>query len=450
MKIEGIKALVIGLGKSGFSASKFLAENGARVTAVDTAAAERLQTDVKLLKKLGVEVFTNDNSLRRLELKDLVVTSPGVQLEHPLITGARRVGIPVISELELGYRFCNGVVIAITGTNGKSTTTSLIGAIFEKAGIPHFVAGNIGTPITSVIPANNTAAILEVSSFQLELVDTFNPQIAVWLNLTPDHLGRHGSIDIYAAAKARIFERHTNDEILIYNDNDPIVCENAETTSGIKLPFSTSDSSGIFIEQRMMKYKHRGLTGVIVSIDEILIKGKHNLENSMAAAGAALAYGIDTEYIAETLRTFPGIEHRQEYVTSIKSTHYINDSKATNLDSTLKALETIEEPILLIAGGRGKGESYFPASDLVSSKVKAIISFGESAEQIIRELSPFTDTMYARDLENAVMLAQENALPGDTVLLSPMCASFDMFSNFEERGAVFKSIVMKLKNGKEE
>ena len=446
MKIEGLEFLVLGLGRSGFAAAKFLAEHGARVTAIDSAEEHKLRTDLKLLRKIGVQIFTKDNAIRRLEGKDMVIVSPGITTSHPIINGARRVGIPVLGEVELAYRFCPADIIAVTGTNGKSTTCSLIGEILKHAGIACAVAGNIGAPFTSILPVKVQAVVVEISSYQLEMVDTFNPHIAVWLNLTPDHLARHGNMDGYGAAKARIFERHSENDVLIYNDDDEYVTEFVINALGVKMPFSRLTSAAVFLENGILKYNWRNRKGEIIPANEIKIKGLHNLENALAAAAAALAYNIDPQIINTTLREFPGIEHRQELVTSINSVTYINDSKATNLDSTLKALETFDPPIILIAGGMGKGESYEPAAKLIEQKVKTIIALGQAAPQIIRELSPYTETLFVRTMEDAVREAAKIARPGDKVLLSPMCASFDLFLDFEERGRIFKSLVMRLKD----
>jgi len=447
MIIDKQEFLVLGLGRSGFSAAKFLAEKGGKVTAIDSAEEDKLKVDLKVLRKLGVQVYTKDNAIRRLEGKNLVVVSPGIATSHPIISGARRVGIPVIGELELAYRFCRAEVIGVTGTNGKSTTTSLIGEILQEASIKCKVAGNIGTPFSAVVAEDVKTVVIELSSYQLEMVETFNPQVAVWLNLTPDHLARHTTMEAYGSAKARIFERQREDETLVYNADDERVAEYAREAPGRKMSFSQWDNAAVYVEDGVMKYDWQGNKGEIIRTEEIRIKGLHNLENSLAAAGAALAYGVKVEAIAAVLRKFPGIEHRQEYVTTINQVTYINDSKATNLDSTLKALETIDAPIILIAGGLGKGESYEPAASLVNEKVKTIIALGQAAQQIIQELSAFTETMYVRTMEDALKEAVKIAEPGDKVLLSPMCASFDMFDDFEHRGRVFKSIVMKMLDG---
>ncbi len=447
MKLEGLKVLVVGLGKSGFSAAKFLAERGAKVTAVDSACEENLKADLKILRKLGVEIFTADNSLKRLESKEMLVVSPGVPVENPLITGAQRVGIPVIGEIELGFRFCNSDIIAITGTNGKSTTCSLINTILKHAEIDSIAAGNIGLPLTSVIPTKKKVIVLEISSYQMETVDTFCPHIAVWLNLTPDHLGRHMNIESYAEVKSRIFHNQTADDYLVYNAGDEILAEYCQNAAAKKIPFSINDDTAALFESKGKIYVNmEGIECELIDVNEITIKGRHNVENALAAAAAALAYGVKVDRVREALKSFTGIEHRQELFIEIDSVKFINDSKATNLNSTLKALETIPAPIILIAGGRGKGESYLPAAELIKEKVKALIALGESAEQLIKELSPFTETLFAHNMEEAVNLAMNYALPGDTVLLSPMCASFDMFNDFEERGRVFKSLVLQLKN----
>lgn len=446
MQIENKRVLVAGLGRSGIAAAELLVRNGAKVTAVDSAPESSLKGDLNILRNIGVEIFTGEeNSQHRLDRTDLLVISPGVPLASPLPAAAVKNGVEVIGELELGFQFCQAEIIAVTGTNGKSTTTSLIGAILDAANIPNIVAGNIGKAFCSFLPTEAKYAVVEVSSYQLETIKTFKPRVAVWLNLTPDHLARHRTMEGYAEAKARIFRNQGPDDVFVYNRDDKIVNNMSELAPGKKLSFTFRHSWGVYAKDYVMRYKWENKNGTIIPTSDIKIKGKHNLENSLAAAGAALAVGVPPKAIADALRKFPGIEHRQEFTAEIAGVKYINDSKATNLDSTLKALITVRAPIILIAGGRGKGESYTPAKELAKSKVKLIITLGEMAEQIEKELSPYSETMRARDMAEAVTIAARIGKPGDNVLLSPMCASFDMFDDFEHRGRVFKELVMKLK-----
>lgn len=450
MNIRKKNILVYGLGLSGYAASELLAAQGAVVTAVDVKPESALKSDLGKLRALGVKVHTGQNSIKRLNGIDLLVVSPGIPLEHPLITIAEKRGIKVIGELELASRFCTVPIIAVTGTNGKSTTCALIGAILDSAGITNKIAGNIGLPLSSVTPMDSGVAVVEVSSYQLETIETFKPHIAVWMNLTSDHLSRHSSIEAYATAKARLFERQSPGDVKVYNAEDPQVCKFTAVGRGRHFPFGFNIRSGAFIRDDRIFYDWEGQSGEILPTDEIRIKGGHNLENALAASAAALAYGIDISAIKDALVNFPGLEHRQEFFTRKKGVAFINDSKSTNVDSGLKALETIEAPIILIAGGRGKGESFLPAEELIRRKAKLLITVGETAEQLSRELSDAVETMYARDLKDAVEIAWGNSAPGDNILLSPMCASFDMFENFEERGRMFKSICGELTDGVEE
>ncbi|NQS98123.1 MAG: UDP-N-acetylmuramoyl-L-alanine--D-glutamate ligase [candidate division Zixibacteria bacterium] len=450
MNLSGKNILVYGLGLSGFAASKLLAAQGARVTAVDVKPEAALKSDLGILRSLGVEVHTGQNSIKRLNGIELLIVSPGIPLEHPLISIAQKGGIQVVGELELASQFCQAPVIGVTGTNGKSTTCALIGAILDSAGIANKVAGNIGLPLSSVVPLSAGVAVVEVSSYQLETIETFKPHIAVWMNLSADHLSRHSTIEAYAAAKSRIFKLQTSDDVKVYNAEDPQVMKFAAEGQGRPLPFGFNIKSGVFLRNERIFYDWEGQSGEILPADEISIKGRHNLQNSLAASAAALAYGVDVPAIREALMKFPGLEHRQEFVTRKNGVAFINDSKSTNVDSGLKALETIEPPIILIAGGRGKGESFLPAEKLIRRNVKLLITLGETAEQLSRELSDAVETMYAKDLQEAVETAWGNSLPGDNILLSPMCASFDMFEDFEQRGRIFKSICREITDGVEE
>jgi len=450
MNFKNSNILILGLGRSGYSAAKLLHKSGAKVTALDSAPADKIRAGLQDLANQGIEIFTGDKSPGHLKDKDLLVVSPGIPLNNPLIRGALESGIPVIGELELASRFCQSDIVALTGTNGKSTTCSLIGEIFTAAGISNQILGNIGTPLSDEIPLQALAVVVEVSSYQLETIDTFHPRISIWLNLTPDHLGRHGTMDAYGAAKARIFSNQQGDDVVVFNADDPRVEKAVRSANCRMMSFSQENPASVYVENGVMRYDWDGFSGEIISTDEIRIKGRHNLENALAAAGASIAYGIESAFIAEAMMNFPGIEHRQEFTAEIDSVKYVNDSKATNLDSTLKALETIPAPIILIAGGQGKGESYVPAGDLIKEKVKLIIAIGESKDQIDEELSGFAEVIKSPDLEDAVLTGKNSANAGDTILLSPMCASFDMFADFEERGRVFKTIVQNLANGEKE
>ena len=450
MNLEDKNILVLGLGRSGWAAAKLSRRLGAKVTAIDSAPADKIRSSLQELNSAGIEVITNTDSPVHLNNKELLVVSPGIPLNNSIIQAAKTCRIPVIGELEFASRYCQADIIALTGTNGKSTTCSLIGEILKTAGISNHVLGNIGSPFSDRVPLDAGAVVLEVSSYQLETTESFRPLISIWLNLTPDHLGRHGTMEVYAETKSRIFGNQQGNDVFVYNADDPQVSAAAKSAQCRLMPFSMKEPAAVWAAADKMKFKWDGKSGEIISVDEIRIRGRHNLENSLAAASAAIAYGIDPRHISEALKNFPGIEHRQEFIAEIDSVRYVNDSKATNLDSTLKALETIPAPMILIAGGRGKGESYNPAGDLVRDKVRTIIAIGETRQQIAAELSPYTKVLTAGDMFEAVMLAKGSARSGDTVILSPMCASFDMFADFEERGRVFKTIVKDLEHGEEE
>ena len=444
MIVKDKNILIVGMGRSGVSAAKLLSAEGAAVTAIDSKSESELQSSIKELRSAGIDIVTASNSLKHLDGRDMVVISPGVPFEHLMVIEARKRGIKVIGELEVAYQYCKIPLIAVTGTNGKSTTTSLIGHILKTAGINSHVAGNIGKPFSSIVGIHGDAAVIEVSSYQLETVEDFKPRVAVWMNLSVDHLGRHGDIESYAEVKSRIFQRQNSNDVFAFNQDDPVVRKYSTSAPGLRIPFSFNGDSGTFIRNSRIFIDWRGISGEICQLNQLQIRGRHNIENALAASAAAAAFGVDFEAISKGLKTFAGIEHRQEIFAVFNGIDFINDSKATNLDSTLMALDTFNPPLILIAGGQGKGESYAPARDMVKDKVRLLIALGEAAEPIISEFADVVDTMYARDFKSAVKLAWENAVPGDSVLLSPMCASFDMFRDFEERGNLFKLYIKEL------
>ena len=448
MNYRGKRIFVYGLGRSGFAASILLTGQGAEVIAADIIPELGLKVNLERLRKLGVKIFTGNSSLRHLDGVDLMVLSPGIPVEHPIVRIAKERNIAVIGELELAFQFCHVPIIAITGTNGKSTSCALTGAIINNTGIDCKIVGNIGVPFSSVVPLHKGMAVVEVSSYQLETVSSFKPHIGVWLNLTADHLSRHSTIEEYARMKGRLFELQSSQDFRVFNADDPMVVEYSQCGLGEIVPFSFRECRGVFMRNGQLCVEWRDISAIIVDVNEIRLKGRHNIENCLAATAAAIAYGVEPEIICETLKSFPGIEHRQEFVLRYKEVDFINDSKSTNVNSGIKAMETVKAPIILIAGGQGKGESFIQIEDLVRSKVKLLITMGETAEQLSRELSDAAETMYAKDMESAVRLAVESARAGDTILLSPMCASFDMFEDFEERGRVFKSIVKEYADGK--
>ena len=377
-----------------------------------------------------------------------MVISPGVPSNAPVVQKAMELGIKVWSVIEVASWFCKAPIIAVTGTNGKTTTTSLIGHIFKTAGFKTIVAGNIGAPFSDfVLDADEgSIVVLEVSSFQLDHIENFKPKVAVLLNITPDHLDRYDSFGDYILSKFRIFKNQKEDDFAVYNYDDEIVQPYVESLNVIKLPFSVRDklSCGGFIEDGYITLNFKNKKERILKMNNLRIRGIHNVYNSLAAALAARAMEVKDEIIRESLQSFEGVEHRLEFVREINGVKFINDSKATNVNSLWYALESFDEPIILIAGGRDKGNDYSKVYDLVKRKVKLIIAIGESKNKIYNEFKNLTNVIEVDSMEEAVKKAYENSAPGDVVLLSPACASFDMFRDYEHRGEVFKKLVNEL------
>ena len=369
--------------------------------------------------------------------------SPGVP-KIPQVLTAHRHGVRVISELELGWLLSDAPFVGITGTNGKSTVTTLVGLMLQKAGKKTLVAGNIGNALTETphLLHGQDWIVVELSSFQLEDIDTFRPRVATILNITQDHLDRYADITAYGEAKARVFEKQHKDDVLVLNFDDPLVRALAPRAPSRIVPFSRFEKheNGAYVENGALVVRKE----VICPVDEILIKGVHNLENSMAAAAVALAAGADRSSVATVLREFPGLEHRLEFVREKDGITYINDSKGTNVGAVLKSVEGFTRPVVLIAGGLDKGSDFSPLFDLFRQKVKLLILIGKAAEKMAKAVGTATETVFAKTLQEAVQLAAKRAASGDVVLLSPACASFDMFKDFEDRGRQFKEAVRKL------
>ncbi len=448
--IAGRRVTVIGAARSGLAAARLLQSHGARVFVSDSGTEEKLRESVAGLREAEISFETGGHSARVLDA-DLVVISPGVPAATPIVREAVAKGIPVRSELEVASWFCPAPIVAITGTNGKTTTTTLAGRMFGDMHRRHIVAGNIGTAFSAGVADldEQSVAILEVSSFQLEHIETFHPRVAVILNITPDHLDRYdGSMDLYTAAKQRVFERQVPGDVLVYNDDDPVTRSAvASAPSGLTLlPFGMGRRSGdgAFVENGMLVTVFRGKRSEIIATRDISIRGMHNLMNAMAAALAALPFGIPPASLRATLRNFKGVEHRLEFVRTIGGVTYINDSKATNVDSVWYALQAYESPIILFLGGRDKGNDYTKLIELVRRNVKRIIAIGESAGKVERAFTGVVPVQRASSMESAVAAAASAASPGDIVLLSPACASFDWFRNYEHRGKTFKDIVNSL------
>jgi UDP-N-acetylmuramoylalanine--D-glutamate ligase len=447
MELKGKKVLVVGLGKSGLAAALFLRRRGAQVTVSDVRSAEALAKDIPALLEEGIMVEAGGHGLLTFRRQDLIVVSPGVPLNTPELAQVKSFGLPVIGELELAARFLKGSILAITGSNGKTTTTALLGEILAKAGKPTLVGGNIGVPVVALTDESSDASwlVLEVSSFQLETTDTFHPRIAVILNITPDHLDRHGSFENYALAKERIFAAQTSEDFLVLNADNARAAEAAKRTKANVYWFSLDGpvEQGAFDEDGYVVYRTSKDAAVekIIPVAGIPLKGEHNVENVLAAVCAARLAGAPAESIRVGIEGFRAVEHRLEYVARINGVEYYNDSKATNVDATAKALAAFPSGIHLILGGKDKGSDYMELEQLLRSRVKAVYTIGSAAEKIEGQLRGTVTLHSCETLAAAVNAAGTAAHPGDVVLLAPACSSFDQFENYEDRGRVFKQLV---------
>lgn len=454
MELKGKKVLVVGLGKSGLAAALFLRRQGAQVTVSDVRSAEALGKEIPALVEEGIMVEAGGHGLLTFRRQDLIVVSPGVPLDTPELVQARNFGRPVIGELELAARFLKGKILAITGSNGKTTTTALTGEILKTSGMPTLVAGNIGVPVVELIDesTDDTWSVLEVSSFQLESTEKFHPKIAVILNITPDHLDRHGTFENYALAKERIFTAQDASDFAVLNADHPRTAEAAKRSHAPVFWFSASQSveRGAWIENGNMVYRSapNAAMETILPLAKIPLKGKHNAENVLAAACAARLTGVAPDVIARAIENFKAVEHRLEYVATIDGVEYYNDSKATNVDATEKAIAAFPGGIHLILGGKDKGASYSPLVPLLRERVRAIYTIGAAASKIESELRGVVSIHTCETLAKAVKAAAVAAKPGEVVVLAPACSSFDQFENYEQRGRVFKQLVLELREAK--
>ena len=448
MKFENKKVLVVGAGKSGLAVARFLKKKNSVAVITDQSQSPEL---IREIEQIGVGHMLGQYPDVGKEAFDLVVVSPGVPLSVSPVDMAYKLGIQVIGELELASRFTLSPIVAITGTNGKTTTTSLIGEIFKNAGIKTLVAGNIGLPLVTEVEKYDAddVIIAEVSSFQLETTVQFRPTVAVILNITPDHLDRHGNMENYVAAKANIFKKQIPSDYTVLNYDDPLTAELAAKVPGSVIFFSRRHilDRGVFVRNMELVVALNDHEKIICRVDEVKIPGAHNLENALAAVAAGFAMGVRQEILAHTLKTFPGVEHRLEFVAEINGVRYINDSKGTNPDASIKGLEAYSQPIVLIAGGRNKGSDFTGFMRVVKAKARVMVVVGECAHELLEAAQTvgFGDVLKASDFSEAVKLASQAACPGDVVLLSPACASWDMFKNYEERGRLFKEIVKGLR-----
>ena len=428
MDLKGKKVTVFGLGRSGLSAAKKLIALGADVRGTDVDP----ELDAQVFAGLGLPVELGGHTSRIIEGDDLIVVSPGIHLDIPVLAEAKEKNIPIISEVELAARILAKPIIAVTGTNGKTTTTTLIGEMLKAGGKRVAVAGNIGLPLVDVDDAALDYIVAEISSYQLESIVSFKPYISLVLNIQPDHLERHHTMQEYIGQKARIFLNQAGDDYLVYNQDDPLVVEMVKPAKARLVPFSKANAGIITLPPGLIK-----------------IPGRHNLENALAAAQAAYLCGVNKETVSEVLRTFPGVEHRIEYVTAVSGVEFYNDSKATNPDSTLVAIETFRDRgMVLILGGRDKGVGLAALAQKVKEHVKAVVLVGEAAPLLETALKAVGyEAIYKAgfSLPDAVRNAFSLTENGDVVLFSPACASFDMFNNYEERGRAFKEICQNLK-----
>jgi UDP-N-acetylmuramoylalanine--D-glutamate ligase len=452
MELNGKRVLVVGLGKSGVASALFMKAHGAKVTVSDTKSGDELRNEIPVLLDHGITVETGGHGDRTFRGQDLIVVSPGVPVDAPPLVQARALGEAVIGEIELAAQFLSGPIVAITGSNGKTTTTTLVGEIMTAASFPALVGGNIGTPAISLAERArpDTVIVLEISSFQLETIQTFRPKVAVVLNVTPDHLDRHRTFEIYTDAKARVFENQLGSDFAVLNADDPTCVAMAGRTRAQVFWFSRQKEvqQGAWVRDSNIVFRDGSGQREIMQVSEIPLKGAHNLENVLAAACAGTLMGCAPEKIREAVRDFKAVEHRLEFVATIRGVDYYNDSKATNVDATIKALESFPANIHLILGGKDKGSDYTVLNDLLRHRVKRVYTIGAAAtkieSQIVSSKNGGPEVVHAETLENAVRKGNAVAEPGDVVLLAPACASFDQFKSYEHRGKVFKEIVRAL------
>jgi UDP-N-acetylmuramoylalanine--D-glutamate ligase len=447
IELAGKQVLVVGLARTGIATALFCAERGARVTATEARPEQEIAETAAKLRAAGVTLELGGHRAETFVRQDLIVPSPGVPPMTPALAAARAIGVPVWSEIELAWRFLRGRLICITGSNGKTTTTSLIGHILETARLPVQIAGNIGTPLISRVDLSSDASftVVEASSFQLESISAFRPDIGVLLNVTPDHLDRHGSIEAYGRAKARMFENQTVEDAAVINADDAIAPQYAP--SGPRVFYFSREkrvASGCYLRGDEIVFRCDGTETVLLLRKDIGLRGNHNIENVLAAAAAARLAGAEPVAIAEGVRSFAGVEHRIEYVATVSGVEYFNDSKATNVDATLKALDAFPGNVLVILGGKDKGSDYRILRQALRSHARMALLIGSAADKIEAELAGVIPVERAETLARAVEIASRHAQPGDIVLLAPACASFDQFENFEQRGRVFKQLVREL------
>ncbi len=444
MELKGKKVMVLGLARTGIETARFLVNEGAEVTVSDCKSETELKGALEDVSGLPVRSFLGGENVAWLNGMEMLVPSPGVPEDNPLLREARQRGIQILSEMELAYRFTRFPLVAITGTNGKSTTTTLIGEMLKARGIKTFVGGNIGAPLIGFLGDNWEWGVVEVSSFQLEWVEEFRPRVALLLNLTEDHLDRYADFVSYCDAKKRIFAAQTGEDVAVLNRDDPLVWPLRERVRSRVVSFGWDEvRDGVYATPGEMIWRGESREERF-SLARVKIQGVHNVENMMAAIAAVKSVGVPAGAIQKVIEGFSGLEHRLEFAREKNGIRFYNDSKGTNVGAVAKSLASFSVPVVLIAGGIDKGGDYRVLEDEVKRKVKKLVLFGAAKEKIRGALGRLTETAIVEDLAAAVREAYRSAAPGDVVLLSPACSSFDMFQNYAERGKAFKALVQAL------
>jgi UDP-N-acetylmuramoylalanine--D-glutamate ligase len=449
------KVLVVGLGMTGVATARFLNKMGAVVTVTDMAKEDELGESVAIIRELGINMELGSHENSTFENVDLIVLSPGVPHDIPQIQRAKDKGIDVLGEIELASKFIDQPVIAITGTNGKTTTTTLLGEMLKSSGFNVFVGGNIGTPLIGYVDREEKAEIIvvEVSSFQLDTIESFKPKVSVLLNITEDHLDRYSDFNAYVKSKCRIFENQNSGDTVVLNGFDPLIRKCTENINSRKLFFNArkENEEGATVSGKNIKLffesSSKSKSPMSIDLSGTSIKGKHNIENACAACLAALSAGGTLEGIQTALDSFKDLPHRLEYVATVNDVKYFNDSKATNIDAVTRALECFSDRVILIMGGRNKGADFDSLRDTARHITKKIIAIGEAKENIISSFNDVVPVNTASTMEDAVFKACDAAKPGDVVLLSPACSSFDMYNDYTHRGKVYCEAVELLKKG---
>jgi len=445
---RGRKVLVVGMGRSGIAVSGLLKKKGAVVKVTDVRLQQTLISEIRSLQEQGVLIEAGGHREASFQESDLIVVSPGVRLDLPPLQKARARGTEIIGELELAFRFLKGRVIAVTGTNGKTTTTTLIGEILRKAGYEVQVGGNIGTALSSFVDSSsaNTWNVVEVSSFQLELAPTFRPDIAVFLNITPDHLDRYASFDAYFEAKLNLFRNQKPIDYAVLNHDDLTLRPASKRLQSEVFWFSSFElvPRGTFQQGDELIWREKEMQTLVMRRAEIPLKGEHNVENVAAAITASALAKVPFAEMGDSIKEFKGVEHRMEFSGNVSGVQFYNDSKATNVDAALKAITAFDSGVILILGGRDKSGDFRALVPQIKNRVKCLVLLGEASHKIKTQLGDIVPMMQSTSMRHAVEIAFGKASSRDTVLLAPACASFDMFENYEQRGREFKKAVQEL------